>query len=328
MAFENYYVASDLNTLGTNMSQDRATAARLQAAQMEQQRLAYAAFMQQLQQRQAQQQQAQQFQQELALRQSGQTQENAYRNAMLGLQKQQQEFAQTGYTPEQEWMRQFREKEIESKERIAQYGQNQIGQQALAAMINQQGLTSRYGQESQEIREAEEAAVKAKQSQYNAILDQIDIEAKEVERKKSWGWNDPQSRKIEADQHRSTKFAELMQALQLDRRPGDIALNPQTRRFESALPVRRPSQAGGVNPLTFGQLGTNGATQLDPRQAALIQALQGQAQPQIQSNNAPPVTAISRPIRVRASDGRIWIISNQQQLEAIRARDPGAVVVQ
>ena len=58
MAFENYYVGSTLDSLGQGMVADRATDARLQAARMEQQRLAFQALQQALLQQQAQRQPA------------------------------------------------------------------------------------------------------------------------------------------------------------------------------------------------------------------------------------------------------------------------------
>lgn len=278
MPFSNYYVGSNLSDLGRNMVSDTMNERDNAVRQQEQQRLAYAQFIQAMQQREAQQQQSRQFQQELAFRGQGQQQNNAYQQALIDLQRQQQNFAQTGTTPAQEWQNQFGYAQLRNQLDIAKAQQGAIGQQGIAAMINQQGITARDASMAQETYDASEASAKAKAAQYNALLEQIEQDATQVEKKHDpWGWTTAEDKKLAGEQYKRSKFSELIQAMQLDKRPGDISPNPATKRFEPTLPARRP---GGAQ-----------LQSMPTQQSALIQALQGTQS--LSNTNAPAASVVS-----------------------------------
>lgn len=250
--FPGYYVGTTLDTIGNNMSADRATAARAQMAQAEQHRLQYQALQQALMQQAAQQQQAMQFGQDLQFRRDAQQQEAAYRNSLLGLR--QQDAAQENtyrYAALENALKQIEAQAKLQDPRVA------------AARIIQDETTKRDLAIATENAEAENAAALAKASQYNALLDTIKKEAEEVAKKHDpWGWTTAEDKTRAGAEHERARFNEVLAMLPGDRRPGDIGFNPAANRFEPVL-RRIPGAQQQANPLAPQPQTTTTSTQRD-----------------------------------------------------------------
>lgn len=261
MAFQNYFVASNLSDLGRNMAADTMN-------QREQQRLMAAQLMQAMAQREQQAQQQQQFQQELAYRQQSQQQENQYKNALLAMQQQQNQFTQTGTTPGMEWDNQYKYAALANQLKIAEAQaksqQFNIGQQGAAAWINQQGQNYRDQGLSDEAWEDSKAEAEAKAAMWNARIQNSKNSLFTTEKKDKAGeWTTTDSgaetwAKLEWPKRYSALVNELSQ---IDKSPGLIAPDPKDPSGETFIAVVKPKRQqrffpGMVNP--YGQADPSG----------------------------------------------------------------------
>lgn len=248
MAFPNYYVG-DLNNIGQQMSQDREIQARKAMAQAEQRRAAEAQIQQALMERARQQQQNQQFQQELGLRQADQQQRNAYQNLLLGLRQKEIE-SQGQINPQIQLDEDYRRAALAQRIKELELQNQTPDARVAAALATQAGQTARDTAQAQEAWESETAGARSKAAQYNALVESIDKDAEDAANKYDpWGWTTDTDKKRAGEEFRRAKYAELIQGLSLDKRPGDISPNPTTRRFE---PVLRPRPGGNMTAPPIG----------------------------------------------------------------------------
>lgn len=311
-----YYVGSTLDTIGRSMQADRDTEARSAIAQQEQQRLAMGQFLQALQHQQAQEQNQQQFMQELAYRKSAQDQQSQYQHDLLGLRRNELDFSQNGYSPIQSWEQAFRERELASKERVAEMQSKMGVPRVEEERFKQNAISERDDRLAMENVQAENAAAQTKAAEYNALAEQIRGEAKRL---KDTGneWFTSHSSADEKSRLHLNKLQGLIEALRTDTRPGQISPTPDGK-FQPVLRnfVPRTSafgnQPNGFNPVQRfdSEAGANGQTIPAPsRLGGPVQA---------------PVT--DKPIRVQTSDGRIIPMMSSNFAEA-KQRDPGVKIV-
>lgn len=312
MAVLPYYVGSSLDTIGNNMSRDREMEARAAMAQQQARAQQAAVLQQAMLQRQQMAQQQQQFQQELAARTAQQQQAAQYQNSLLGLKEREL----TNFGPRDVADQQYRYDALKNALEIERTRANAIDPRLAVENRRQQEINARELAGAQEAWDYNDVATRTKANQYNALVDQIEAEATKVEKKDGWGFDDPESRKIAADNIRRTKYAELMQMLMADRRPGDIAPNPVTRKFEPVLPPRPGGQRinpSGVNPGLANnpvgfRVGTSTATGSVP------------------INAGSGLPDVNTPIKIRASDGKIWD-TTAGMFQLFKQRDPGAQII-
>lgn len=260
------YFGTSLDTIGNNM-------ARTQMAGKENQRLAVAQLLQALMQREQQAQQQRQFSQEMQYRNTGQQQDNAYKQALLALERQKQDFSQTGYTPEQEWHHNYLMEELKQRPDLYRLQSGNMNGSALAALINQLGIGNRDSNLAQEAWEQEKAAAEAKAAEYNARAKAISDEASAALKNKSW-YTRESTAQADAQSKRRIGFQTLMEALSQDKRPGIISPDATGTNFVPVLPKTAPSrgQVPVIPGLLQGGQGTNG---MNPNVAVLLQALGG-----------------------------------------------------
>lgn len=171
---------------------------------------------------------------------------------LMALKERELQNQMSGFTPRDQADNQFRYDQLANQLKIAELNTQANDPRLQVERERQINLNQRELQAAQEAWDYNETAAKTKAGQYNALLDQIESEAKELEKRKDFGFDDPVSRKAVADKHRRDKWNELLQSLPLDKRPGDITPNPATRRFEAVLPPRPGGQQqGGYNPLNI-----------------------------------------------------------------------------
>jgi hypothetical protein len=271
-------------------------------------------------------QQQGQFQDELALRRSGQDQTGQYQNMLMALKQREFDNQLSGFTPRDVADNQFRYEQLANQLKIAELNAKAQDPRLQVERERQDAILRREQSAALEDWEYNKVAAENKANQYNSLLNAIEEEAKKKEARQSWGFDDPESRKLEADKHRQTSIKELLQQLPLDRRPGDIHYNPVTKKFESLLP-RRPS-IYGTQPLP----GLGGAPWNPVQQPGV-----GQPPPQIQTGVAQPQPAAAQqpqtgqpsantPIKIRTSDGKIWDTTSGMWSN-FKRRDPGAQII-
>lgn len=305
-----YYVGTTLSDIGSNMSRDRGYESQQAIAQMEARQRQFAMMQQAMLERQRMAQQQQQFAQEMAFRGAGQGQDNQYRNAMLALKQQEMQNQTNGFSARDQADNTYRYAALQNALDIEKQRASLQDPRLQVERERQAALTARDLTQAQEAWDYAKVSADTKASQYNALAEQIEKEATEKEKKQSFGFDDPESRKLVADKHRSEKFAELMAMLQSDKRPGDVTPNPITKRFEAVLPPRPGGQQQQNKPLPG--LG-GGAYQFNP------------IAPQPQQQAAPTVDA-NKLVKVRASDGSIWN-APVGALKAMKDRDPGLQIL-
>lgn len=308
MSFNNYYVGTTLDSIGANMSRDRGYAAQQAIAQAEARQRQAAMLQQALLERQRMAQQQQQFGQEMALRQGAQGQQNQYQNALLALRDRELQGQQNGFTPRDVADNNYRYAALANQLAIAEKQMALQDPRLQVERERQKALEDRELQRSQEDWDYNKVASEVKAGQYNALMEEIEKEAKEKEKRQSFGFDDPESRKIVADKFRKDKYQELLNMLPADKRPGDVTPNPITRRFEPVLPPRRGGPVAGSNRPLPGLGG--GAYQFNP----------------VASTQPAQPTQANTEVTVRASDGSLWK-TTAAAFAAFKQRDPGAQMV-
>lgn len=262
-----YYVGS-LDTIGNNMSRDYATDAQLRAAEL-QARNQFAQILQQaMQAQQNRQQQGGQFDQEMAYRNAALQQQGQLRGQELG-QNQGQFDANLNY------MREALKQQLANQLDLGrmQYSSDRNDPRVAAALIDQQGRTARDQAELDAGAELFNNTAQAKAAQYNALLENLAQEAKQIGRDKgSWLPWDPSEKDAEAQAKRAG-MTQLINSLSADKSAEGVSFDQVQGKFVPVLRTRRQiaPQANQPNsPWSF-----------------LLQLLKGGGQPGITQPLAP-----------------------------------------
>lgn len=290
----NYFVGTTLDTIGNNRTREYGMDAQQAIAMAEARQRQAAILHQAMLERERMAQQQNQFNQELAFRQAGQGQANQYQNALLALKQQEAQNQINGFTPRDIADQNYRYAALENALKLEQERAKIPPWQIQSEKEKQAAIAARDLLQAQEAWDYNEALAKAQADQHNALLDQFEQEAKDKEKRITFGLDNPESRKLVADKYRRDKLAEILKSL-----PGNITLNKVTKRFEVMLPPR----PGGA------RVNTN----VDNP---------GMANNPVGFN----VGLANKPIKVRTSDGRLWD-TTAAMFAQFKRRDPGVHIV-
>lgn len=306
-----YFVGTTLTDIGNNMSRAQGFETQQAIAQMQMRQQQAAMIRQAMLEREKMAQQQQQFAQEMAYRNASLGQEGDYRKQLLGLRDRELSNNINGFSARDAADNAYRYAALQNHLDIEKQRSSQLDPRLAVEKERQAALNMREIAAAQEAWDMEDAAAKAKTSQYNALVADIEAKAKKLEQKSGWGFDDPDSRKVLADEARQKGYAELNNALSLDKRPGEIIQDPITKRFQ---PVGRPRPGGAritgaVNPSMAN----------NPAGFSVAQAVG-------QGTTSTGSSVADKPVKVRTSDGQIWD-TTASRFGLFKRRDPGAVIL-
>jgi hypothetical protein len=308
MAFPNYYVGSNLTDLGSMMTRDRA----IDVQEQEQKRLKMQALMTMLDHQRDEQMRQQQFQQELAFRNQELAQRGDLANRGLNLNER-QFTSNEGHFGQDDA---YRYAALRNALEIAKT-------RPLDPRIDVENMQNQGRMQEQLFKAVqdwnyESSSAQAKAAEANARVKSIAQQAEDAGKKfTSWGFHTKEGQENERQRVFKAGMSELLNALQMDRRPGTISPDSTGTNFVPVVPPHPVAPGLMQNPAGLRSPQTMG-TQTNGVPSQLLQALGSQT-------NAAPAQA-DQPITVRTSDGRVRQ-GMASQFQKLKALDPGAVIV-
>lgn len=300
MAFNNYYVGSNLTDLQSGMYRDRMA----DAAMEEQRRLQMAALMQALQQRQAREQQGNQFEQEMALRRAAQNQQAEYQRQLLGLRGRELGVDESSAQATDK----YRYEALRNALEVAKIQSQASDPRYAVEELRQKAMTDRALAEAQQMWDDQRNFSEQRLSHYNQLL--ADAE-KDLEGKTWFFRDDDKKRKELLDEKTRAVRQEVELNPELNR---GLIFDPAQNRFILRLPPRPGGQAqpssgavidrgpGGLpnfGPLPSG-VGYDISQANSSPSGGLLSAIRGeQAPPPAEGSQAGPA-AIPQDLRAKA----------------------------